>query len=206
MKLKYYLRGMGIGIVLTTVLFMILIFMHGSDTESTPDLNTESKTVAQYEHSTQELLQSDPDEEKSSVSTEQDEKQEDHPASAKSDTSKKQQEKKKETPQKESKTEKKTQKEKQETGQKTPQAESETKQDEKVRFEISSGEFSDTVSQKLQDAGLVDDAAAFNRFLIEQDYDNAILPGVYEIPRDSTYDEIAALLTLKAEENQSVDH
>lgn len=195
MKLKYYLRGMGIGIVLTTIIFMILIFMHSNDAKPVPDYDTESKTVAQYEDSTQKTAVSDATEEITSVDMEEKVNQEAPKQKDVSEPSKSKTEQRE--PQTKPEAAQETPQAKSETKQKTPQAESETKQEETVRFEISSGEFSDTVSQKLKDAGLVDDAAAFNRFLIEKDYDNAILPGVYEIPRDSTYDEIAALLTLR---------
>lgn len=76
---------------------------------------------------------------------------------------------------------------------------SNTYQGKKVRFEIKGGEFSDTVCKKLKEAGLIDDAGAFNTYLIQKDYDNLILPGVYDIPKDATYEEIAALLTTKVE-------
>ena len=44
---------------------------------------------------------------------------------------------------------------------------------------------------------LIDDAASFNKFLVEEDYDNYINPGVYDIPKNATYEEIAVLLTTK---------
>ena len=70
---------------------------------------------------------------------------------------------------------------------------------EKVRFEVGGGEYSDVICKRLLQAGLIDDADAFNKFLIQKDYDNLILPGVYDIPKGATYEEIAALLTTKVE-------
>ncbi len=57
------------------------------------------------------------------------------------------------------------------------------------------------ICKKLQQANLIDSAEEFNKFLIANDYDNLILPGVYAIPKGATYEEIAKLLTTKIEEN-----
>ena len=66
-----------------------------------------------------------------------------------------------------------------------------------VHFEIKGGEYSDSICRRLQKDGLIDDAGAFNKYLIGKKYDNLILPGSYDIPKGATYDEIAALLTRK---------
>ena len=83
----------------------------------------------------------------------------------------------------------------------TPQPEEPNPADssEKVRFVISGGEYSDVICRKLKEAGLIDDAEAYNKFLVEEDYDNYINPGVYDIPKNATYEEIAVLLTTKVE-------
>ena len=53
MKLKYYLRGIGVGVVITTILFMIIIPLHKNDAKSqdAAKQNTESKTVADLKKS-----------------------------------------------------------------------------------------------------------------------------------------------------------
>ncbi len=87
-----------------------------------------------------------------------------------------------------------------ETGEAAPDEPNvEPKPQEKIRVEISGGQYSDVVCKKLEEAGLVDNAKAFNDFLVQKDYDNSILPGVYEIPKGATYEEIAVLLTTKVE-------
>ncbi|MCI8992307.1 MAG: hypothetical protein HFG80_06215 [Eubacterium sp.] len=70
-----------------------------------------------------------------------------------------------------------------------------------VTFIVSGGEYSDKISQNLQTSGLIDDAESFNKWLQETDYDNFIQPGTFQIPVGSTWDEIAVILTTK-EENQ----
>lgn len=182
MKLKYYLRGIGIGVVVTTVIFMILISIHKNDTDPgrAPAADTESKTVAELKNDMQEETEDASSKQPESLG----DNTKDSPAPLKNPDAK-------------------AKDDTEENGRLEEESPSKTKpgadRQEKVRFEISGGEYSDVICRKLAEADLIDDAAAFNKFLVEKDYDNAILPGVYDIPRDSTYEEIAALLTAKVD-------
>lgn len=200
MKLKYYLRGMGIGIVVTTLLFMIFISMHrneGEDKVAIVPQNTESKTVGQL-HEDRQAVPAETETKEPSV--EPDAKQpavsgQEQPQDAKTDkeppTKSKEETPENQKPEEDHKTESSPEPE-------TP-VQPEPKQEEKVRIEISGGQFSDVVCRKLEEAGLIDNAKAFNDYLVQKDYDNGILPGIYEIPKGSTYEEIAVLLTTKVE-------
>ena len=234
MRLKYYLRGVGIGIVVTTIIFMISISLHKNDTEpqNSAAENDKSTTVSEAEENAQkadvagtETESADtgktdladtqaadkadadkPDKNESDVKqpdaskTDEDNSDEKKPSedTAKDNTASGQQSSDKETESKKKNTEKKNT-EKKNTEKKSTEKKSTEKNTEKVRFEIKGGEYSDTVCQKLKAAGLIDDAKAFNEFLVQKDYDNGILPGIYDIPKDATYEEIAALLTTKVE-------
>ena len=68
---------------------------------------------------------------------------------------------------------------------------------EPVSFTIQGGEGSATVGNKLQDAGLVDSGSRFNRYLEDNNYDNVIQPGTYSIPKGSTYEEVAQIITTR---------
>lgn len=60
MKLKYYLRGIGIGIIVTTIIFMIIIPMHKEESKQNPSVADEkisSGTVADLEKNTELLEQ-----------------------------------------------------------------------------------------------------------------------------------------------------
>ena len=59
---------------------------------------------------------------------------------------------------------------------------------------IDGGNGSETVSRKLYNAGLVDSAVEYNQFLIENDYATRLRPGNHEIPVGATYDEMAKIL------------
>lgn len=56
---------------------------------------------------------------------------------------------------------------------------------------INAGDGSDTAARKLAQAGLIDDAAAFDKFLISKGYDRKITTGNHVILKSATQDEIA---------------
>lgn len=68
---------------------------------------------------------------------------------------------------------------------------------ETVILVIGRGESSTTVSKNLQKAGIVEDAAAFDRFLCNNGYDKKIITGTYEIPYGASEEEIAKIITRK---------
>lgn len=68
---------------------------------------------------------------------------------------------------------------------------------EKVTLVIGRGESSTTVSKNLKKAGIVEDAAAFDRFLCNNGYDKKIITGTYEIPYGASEEEIAKIITRK---------
>ena len=189
MKLKYYLRGIGIGILVTTLIFMIVISIRKNDSGPQDGFvpETESKTVAQVNKERQEDTQTAlVDTETETAPPLETETQQTQPfEGAGLDFQDMPDETEADEP---------------ETGEAAPdEPHVEPKPQEKIRVEISGGQYSDVVCKKLEEAGLVDNAKAFNDFLVQKDYDNSILPGVYEIPKGATYEEIAVLLTTKVE-------
>ena len=201
MKLKYYLRGMGIGIMITTLILIIAFSIHKNDTvqQKEPKQEAASKTVAEAQNSTQIPMDTETETE---PATEQNnaeqtdtqkttEKQKENETSVVSASTEEKASEEKTTEQKTSETKSSEEKISEKN---TPAAAT-----EKVRFEVGGGEYSDVICKRLLQAGLIDDADAFNKFLIQKDYDNLILPGVYDIPKGATYEEIAALLTTKVE-------
>ena len=65
---------------------------------------------------------------------------------------------------------------------------------ETVTITIRSGESSVTVSKTLEAAGLVENASAYDRFLCENGYDRKIRVGSYEIPVGASEEEIAEII------------
>lgn len=196
MKLKYYLRGIGIGVVVTTIIFMISMSIHKNELQSqnVAEKATESKTVAEYESESNQMKDTaSTDTQKDTISADT---QKDTAATEKKESDSKQIANKDNASTKKATDAKK----KEATPKRDETVKSDAKHSEKkVRIEISGGEYSDVICRKLKEEGLIDDADAYNKFLVENEYDNFILPGVYEIPMDSTYEEIAVLLTTKVD-------
>ncbi len=60
---------------------------------------------------------------------------------------------------------------------------------------IPSGMGSDQVAQVLYNAGFIDNASTFNRYLIDRKIDRYIRSGVKSIPDGATYEQIAEIIT-----------
>ncbi len=77
----------------------------------------------------------------------------------------------------------------------TPKKAEETKKTEKaptyVSVTIEKGMWSETVSRKMEEAGLVKSADDFNVYLMNNGYSSLISVGTYKIQKGATYQEIA---------------
>lgn len=67
----------------------------------------------------------------------------------------------------------------------------------KVSFTIKSGMSSGEVAIVLKEAGLVTNADAFNQYIVKSGKASIIRVGSYSIPSDATYDEIIKMITTK---------
>ena len=67
--------------------------------------------------------------------------------------------------------------------------------EETVTITVSRGDSSVKVSRMVQEAGLVENAQDFDRYLCENGYDKKISVGYHEIPVGASYEEIAEILT-----------
>lgn len=75
----------------------------------------------------------------------------------------------------------------------TPVKES-TQELEGITIQINSGDGSYTVCKKLEEAGLVDSASDFDTYLCENGYDKRINVGTFTIPEGAEPDQIAKIL------------
>ncbi|MBQ3899547.1 MAG: hypothetical protein II741_06875 [Lachnospiraceae bacterium] len=64
----------------------------------------------------------------------------------------------------------------------------------KVTISIARGAASETAAATLAGAGLIEDAADFNSYMIRNGYDRRIHPGTFEIPTGSSYEEICKII------------
>ena len=64
-----------------------------------------------------------------------------------------------------------------------------------VTIVIRAGNSSDTVAKMLMSAGLVENASEYDTYLCSKGYDKKICVGTFEIPKGSTEEEIAEIIT-----------
>ncbi len=62
---------------------------------------------------------------------------------------------------------------------------------------VKAGSGSETVAKSVKEAGLVEDASEFDKYLCDKGYARYIRVGMFEIPANSSYEEIAKILTGK---------
>ena len=183
MKLKYYLRGIGIGIVVTTVILMIVFAVHReqplSDGEIIKRAEELGMVMADDLPSGDKL--SDP---KTTDGTPQDQQQTGEDQTDGGASTEVQNE-----PTDQSEHEAAA--DDQNAGQPEPEVV------ELKEITIVGGEYSDDVCKKLKKAGVIEDADDFNKYLAKNGYDNLIQPGNYEIPIGADYDSIIKIITEK---------
>lgn len=194
MKLKYYLRGLGIGILITTVILSLAGIGRKNMTDE--EVVKRAKELGMVEST---LLSDLPDQTKAEeVSPTEPE------TSLQPETSEQESSAEPET----SEPEVSPEPEESASTPETPVAPEETPVSpedgnpdtpagETVTLVIGRGESSTTVSKNLKKAGIVEDAAAFDRFLCNNGYDKKIITGTYEIPYGACEEEIAKIITRK---------
>lgn len=172
MKLKYYLRGLGTGIVFTAIVLAIIysyrtsdgkiiakakelgMVMEGSTVEETIPENTTPESTTP-ENTTPESTTPDNTTPESTT-----------PES---------------TTQEETTTE--------------PATEPITNNGASVTLTIQRGMYSEAVAVKLQELGVISDVGEFNKYLISNGYADRIRVGTFVIDSNSTYEQIANIIT-----------
>lgn len=175
MKLKYYLRGLGIGIITATIILMIAFAMRGSAI-SDEEIIRRAKNLGMIMQGTEEMIPSGTEIEKSEVEST-------------------------EILNTESKDSEHSNTEVVDTENISNEANSSVTQ-VYTEFVVEKGDSSNMVANKLYSAGLVDDPNKFNDYMVEQKYDNFVQPGSVNIPSGATYEELAQLLIAKPEDRK----
>lgn len=68
---------------------------------------------------------------------------------------------------------------------------------EKKVITIVSGMWSDKVARELQSMGVIEDAADFDQYLVRNGYADRLVVGTFEIPEGADYEQIAQIITRK---------
>ncbi|MCR4694236.1 MAG: hypothetical protein K5773_02795 [Pseudobutyrivibrio sp.] len=206
MKLKYYLRGAGIGIIIATLIFSISSFYKDSYSKATHSLSNE-EIIERAEKLGMVMAEdgggSDDSAEESSLKADEnavDEAAEDIASDTKEIVSGVD----KATAQVDevvSKEEEKLDKEEEAADKK--QEEIDDSSVTYVPFTVHAGDSSNVVALNLQKAGLVDDSDKFNDYLNKIGVDDRIQGGTFYVKENSTYDDLAALLVTKQDQRQT---
>lgn len=200
MKLKYYLRGAGIGFIVSAILFAVFLTAldwgprqgHVSNQEAAEE-SMVGDTVKEAEE--KKKAEEQPVEETQEVKT-----VDTNTDATKPDNTPKSEEKAEEKPEVKVPTQTKTD---EEVNPDTNNTDEDTKpaEDKKVtgnvKFSIKDGEASNAIANNLQSLGLVDDAKAFDQFLSENGYDHKLRTGEFNISTGMSYKDLAELLCKK---------
>ncbi len=209
MKLRYYLRGLGIGILVTVVILTIAGL--GKNPMTDEEIKNRAKELGMVESTVlsgmntpetgdgrEETASPKPDEGAEETTTpkpteEPEETGTPAPTEAPMTTEPPASTKEPETTASPAPT-----KDPEETVTPSPSAEpenTETPDGESVTIVIAAGDSSVSVSKDLEAAGLVESASAYDKYLCDNSYDRRIRVGTYKIPLGATEEEIAMIIT-----------
>jgi len=203
MKLKYYMRGMGVGIVVTSLIFLIAIAflkpLNNNDGNSATILEEQEKKddktakedkKSEEESDSNKVTTVDEDGNVTTVETIPGAEEDEADAQAAAAEAQAEADAQKAKAEQKAKEAEKTEEKKSEDSAANTAYNGET-----FSITINGGESSNTVGNKLQQAGAVDSGSRFNKYLEDNNYDNVIRPGTYTVPAGSTYEEIANIIT-----------
>ncbi len=188
MRLKYYLRGLGIGIIGAAIILAISFSINNKSIQenSTPPVAEIAESGAEnnvdsLENEGSEKL-SDLEKKDDAESFTPDDTEDDEDSSLDDNADDEESDVLDET------------KPEADKPAKTPEKETV----EKFEIMVAPGEYSDTICKKLERAGIIDDATGFNTYLNKNKYDNKLQPGVFLVEKGLSYEELAEILTSKA--------
>lgn len=200
MKLKYFIRGLGIGIIFATVVMMIAVSFHTNDANTikrakklgmvfqdnnknqTQDITTEQTTTKK-----EETESSDSESTTESITTEKTEA-----GTTSQDNSEKN------TTSNNVETEATTESVTTKAEEITTEAETTTVNTSKTAtFTITSGMPSGRVAKLMAEKGIIDNATQFDNYLCSRKLEKGIRTGVYELPLNMTYEAAAKAITTR---------
>ena len=189
MKIKYYLRGLGTGIIFTAIVLMIIYSYRTTDSKTIDRARelgmimpgeTTNQTVKENENKTDNNSTNEPGtkepgtNEPSTNEPATNEPMTNEPATNEPATN-------------EPATNEPVTNE--------PDTEKRTDPVREITFNISSGMYSEVVSQRLEELGVIDNAAGLNSYLVSNGYAERIRTGVYTFTTGMSYADVAAIIS-----------
>lgn len=210
MKIRYYLRGLGLGILFTAVFFLIsekseptmsdaMIKERARELgmiENTVLADIGASTDMETDTGNSESVLTETVEESTEMATEDMLETADADSVTEPEGISEEEIISEETPESEVTSEEETAVEEL-TNQEEPEETSEESisTGQMISIIVNKGEGSDTVSRRLYDAGLIEDSYEYDRYLMENGYDKRIGAGEHLIPEGAGWQEIAQILT-----------
>lgn len=168
MRFKYYLRGAGIGILFATIIMMVAFHSHGSNISDDEVVQRAGELgMVWLETESESEITTEAESQTESVQNEGQQE------ASNPDTSLNLEE---------------------ETSESKNQDVPAQENDSVVKITVVQGEVCRTLAEDLAAAGLIEDAEDFRKYMGDHNYANSIHVGEFEIPRGSTYEEIARIL------------
>lgn len=182
MKLKYYLRGLGVGIICTAIIMGIALSGKEKEKLTDAEIIERARLLGMVMEEKQEETPNDTNDQEENASDKAEDGTEDGAEENNSQDN--------------------TIPQVQDEGQILPdesQQQPVATEPEIKTIDVLPGEYSDVVSQKLFEAGLIPDATAFNKYLTDSKQDENIMVGTHQIPMGASQDEIIKILSEKAQ-------
>lgn len=188
MKLKYYLRGIGIGVIVATMIMTVSSVIHNNNLSDETIIKEAQKLGMIMPENTEDnnslwgnSTESESESETTSQNTESDNSSEtqsleDTQIPEDTQTSE------------ETQTPENTQ---------TPDDTQTTVDENMAVITVDDSDAARHVSEKLQAAGLIEDAVDFKNYLADKGYAKDIKSGTFEIPKGSSYEEICDIIIKK---------
>ena len=191
MKLRYYLRGLGIGIVVTAVIMMVALGNKQPMTDE--EVIIRAKELGLIENTVLKDVVTAKDEEQTAEEKTEDVQEELQEEVATEDIT----DDKTSTEEVKDESEEEPQEEPQKEVPEDTQdkATSEDVEQGVITVSVVSGDSSWSVAKRMEEAGLVDSARDFDTYLCGNGYDKRISVGTYDIPTNATQEEMAKIIT-----------
>ena len=220
MKLRYYLRGMGTGIIIASLIFLISSVFQTPMTDAAIKKRAEKLGMVEKTNGTtisesEKELSKTKDKTKSKEKTTMDDKKSQSKTSSENSNTEENNKSEENATGEDSKNSDVT------TNQKSNKADDSTEEEgsgEKtsvisknpdnsnyknnqnstgIPFSVTSGDTSQSVGKRLYQRGLVDDAGKFSSYMESHNIDEKIMQGNYDIPKNATYSQISDIITGK---------
>jgi len=182
LKFRYYLRGAGVGIIVTTVI-LVIAFHNNKATMSAEEIMAEAEKLG--------MVMPEENSEKNESNIENDSSSEDNLLEDNNDGNESGNGSNDLAEDKEPSTDSEHTEGSEDESDSSADAEPVY-----LTLTVERGDTSEMVSEKLLNLGLIEDAKDFNFWLCETvKLDDNILIGTFQIPQGATYEEIVALIT-----------